>query len=90
MNWFLVAYLIILAYLTVQKRIPFGGSWSWLGVVAISHFVFALIRAGNARNPRDIVLVEIWASGFEWLFLGISIICLARALEDDSSGNTPT
>jgi len=95
MNWFIVAYLIALAYLTAHKNLShrrksLGSAWSWLGILAISHFVFALFRAGNSTNPRDMILIGIWANGFEWLFLGISIFCLAGALKkDQSDGQTP-
>jgi hypothetical protein len=89
MNWFLVAYLVALAYLTVQKKDSLGSAWFWLGILAFSHTVFALFRAGNATNPRDLILVEIWANGFEWLFLGLSIRSLAGVLKKDES-DTPT
>ena len=86
MNWFFAAYLIALAFLTAQKSVGLRrnslvSAWSWLAMLAISHFVFALFRAGNSRDPRDMLLIEIWANGFEWLFLGISMFCLASALK---------
>lgn len=90
MNWFLVAYLVALTYLTVQRKDSLSTAWSWLGILAISHFVFALFRAGNATNPRDLILVEIWANGFQWLFLGLSILSLVGALKrDESEHSTP-
>ncbi|MEP4077022.1 hypothetical protein [Haloferula sp.] len=85
MTWIFPVYIVALAYLTVQKdlgdsKASLAGAWSWLAGLAISQFVFALFRAGNARNTRDMILVEIWANGFAWLFLGFSMFCLGAAL----------
>ncbi len=85
MNWLLPVYLIVLAFVSVRRPIaanPAGlrRAWFWFGAVAISHFFFALIRASNFRDPRDLALTEIWADGLQWLFLGISFFCVAGGL----------
>ena len=89
MNWFFAAYLIALAYLTVHKNGSHTSSlpkpWCWLAMLPITHFVFALFRAGNVRDTRDMVLIEIWANGFEWLFVGISMFTLAGVLKSDQT-----
>jgi tellurite resistance protein TehA-like permease len=87
MNWLLVAYLLALTIVSCQAaKIGLRGSlwlaWVWLAAIPFSHFAMALFRAGNFRNPRDMVLVEIWSDGFAWLFLGLSMLCLGRVFRD--------
>lgn len=81
MTYIAAAYLLALVYLSVHRqRTPdfpsLQGAWTWLALIPINQFVFALFRAANIRAPRDLALVEIWADGLGWLFLGISMFCL--------------
>lgn len=83
MNWIFIAYLLALIYLTANgARFASPGSlqmaWRWFAMIPISHFIFALFRAGNLRNPHDLALVEVWADGIEWLLLGLSTFCLSK------------
>ncbi len=101
MNWILAAYLLALVYLSVhQQRSPafpsMRAAWVWLALIPLSQFFFTLTRAANIRDPRSLALTEIWANGFEWLFLGISMICLTGAFDfqpmeppPTNSGNQP-
>ena len=88
----LIAYLLALLYLSTLKREPLKGNslrvaWVWFSLIPISHFVFALFRAGNLRSPKDLALIEIWDTGISWLFLGISMLFLAGSMGRDSSRN---
>jgi hypothetical protein len=81
MTWMLIAYLFGLLYVAVNrnklaKSVSLRAAWVWFALVPLSQFVFALFRAGNIRSTTDLALVEIWADGIGWLFLGISLLCL--------------
>lgn len=82
MTWILVAYLLVLAFLTVNTGKlsnihSLRSAWRWLAMVAISHVLFALFRVENFRDASDMARIELWADGFQWLFLGISLFCLS-------------
>jgi hypothetical protein len=84
MNWLVIALLLALTVASCQPYVAVNrgslrAAWMWLAAVPLGSFVMALFRAGNLRNPRDIVLIEVWADGFTWLFLGLGILCLGRA-----------
>jgi hypothetical protein len=94
MTWILIAYLLVLIYLALHReKLVKGGSlrlaWMWFVAIPISHFVFALFKAGNIGTPRDLALIEIWSDGIEWLLLGGSLFFLTGALFQDRSGNVP-
>ena len=93
MNLILPAYLLALVYISAQRdrrsTMPsLRAAWIWFAMIPISHFVFTLFRAGSTPNVRDLALVEIWADGFAWLFLGISMLCLTSVV-DRGCGNEP-
>jgi hypothetical protein len=90
MNWLLIAALLALTFVScnVEKagnRSALRMAWIWFAAIPFSHFVMALFRAGNFRNPRDMALVEIWSDGFAWLFLGLSIFSLGQAFRSSSA-----
>ena len=95
MNWILIAYLLVLIFLAV-KRDRFANSsalrsaWITFALIPISYFVFALFRAGNFRDPRDLALIEIWANGVEWLLLGISMLFLTQMIAPHPWDNRST
>jgi hypothetical protein len=83
MNHLLVALLIALAVISFRSdKAPNPSAirmaWIWFACIPFTHVVTTLFRAGNYRNPYDIALVEIWSDGFQWLFLGLSIVSLAN------------
>jgi hypothetical protein len=85
MTWLLIAYLLVLVYFTVNpgKRGRPGSfrlAWLLFAGIPLSHFFFALVRAGNMRDPRDLALTEVWADGVAWLLLGLSLIFLINAI----------
>ena len=85
MNWILIVYLLVLIYLAVKRdRFPNAAAlrpaWISFALIPISSFFFAMIRASNFRDPRDVALTEIWANGIEWLLLGISMLTLTGML----------
>lgn len=85
MNWLLIAYLLCLTFISFSpgsRGAPLGlrGAWICLAAIPFSYFFMALFRAGNFRHPQDIVLIEIWSDAFAWLFLGLSMLFVARSL----------
>ena len=90
MTWLLASYLIGLLYFAakpekISTKGAFRTAWIWFALIPVSNFVFALFRAGSIRSTRDLALVEIWADGFGWLFLGISFFVLIGSLVPDVS-----
>ena len=87
MNWIIISYILLLGVLTFNKD-RFGSSdplklaWQWFSGVFFAQAFFTLFRAGN-HDDTDLVLVEIWANGSVWLFIGMSIIQLPRLLASD-------
>ena len=84
MPWLLIAQLLALTYVSchpaaVVDRGLLRAAWCWLAAVPVSQFAMALFRAGNFRDARDMVLIEIWSNGFLWLFAGLSLFCLGMA-----------
>ena len=95
MTWILGAYLIALLYLSVRREKSsdngsFRQAWITFAMIPFSHFFFTLVRAGNYPNPRDLALIEIWANGFEWLLLGISLMFLTGTIAPNRSPYTDT
>ena len=91
MTWLLITYLLALVYLSVYreklgKANSLRPAWNSFSMVPISHFVFALFRAGNVDSTKDLALVEIWADGISWLLLGISFLFLAQTLAPERAG----
>jgi hypothetical protein len=85
MPWVLAAYLLALALFTfkadeIVPRETLGNAWRWLAGVGVCHFIFALVRAGNTRDPQDLIVAGIWEEGVSWLLLGISIFSLVGGL----------
>ena len=85
MTWLLIVYLLVLVYLTVKPVRPgrpgsFRLAWLFFAGIPLSHFFFALVRAGNMRDPRDLALTEVWSDGVAWLLLGLSLIFLTNAI----------
>ena len=81
MHWLLIAQLLALTFVSAQpspvaSRGGMRQAWFWLSLAPLSQFAMALFRAGNMRSSRDLALVEVWANGFVWLFLGLSIVSL--------------
>jgi hypothetical protein len=87
MQWFILTYLLVLVFLSVNRgKLPslsasIRPAWTCFTLIPISNFVFALIRTGNINSPRDIALIEIWSNGITSLLLGISLLSLTGVLE---------
>ena len=74
MTWLILAQLVNLSLISYNKdklksTASLRSAWNWFFGVFFSHAFFTLFRAGNYI---DLALVEIWATGFVWLFLGMS------------------
>ena len=85
MTVLLTGYLVGLVYLAINSdkiasKDMFRVAWIFFSLIPVSHCVFTLFRAGNIGRARSLALVEIWADGFAWLFLAISLFCLLGAL----------
>jgi hypothetical protein len=83
MNYLLVALLIVIAVISFHSDkapnpAPTRVAWIWFACIPFTHVVTTLFRAGNVRDPYDITLIEIWSRGFQWLFVGLSIVSLAN------------
>jgi hypothetical protein len=92
MTWLLIAYLIALLYIALRRGTSgnadaYRRAWIAFAAIPLSHFFFTLLRAGNFGDSRDLALVEIWADGFEWLLLGISMLFLTGTLAPNSRAN---
>ncbi len=86
MTWILIAYLLLLGLFTYKpERFPdfaLRKAWTWLGLIGISHAVFALFRGGNSHSPSDMLQAGIWEDGVAWLLLGLSMLALASGLSN--------
>ena len=85
MNWLLIVYLLVLVFLAFKRdrfadSTPLRPAWMAFALIPISWCLFALIRAGNFRDARDLALIEIWANGIEALLLGVSMLFLTGLL----------
>ena len=76
----LLVTLVVISFRSDKAPNPSGirMAWIWFACIPFTHVVTTLFRAGNYRNPYDIALVEIWSDGFQWLFLGLSILALVN------------
>jgi hypothetical protein len=88
MHWLLIAQLLVLTFVSVRMDAAAarGGltmAWCCLAAAPLSRFVMALFRAGNMGIARDMALIEVWADGLTWLFVGLSIFCLGRAFRTE-------
>jgi len=95
MTWILVAYLIALIYLSTRREKSSSNAslrqaWITFALIPLSHFVFTLFRIGNYQHPRDLALIELWATGFEWLLLGISLLFLTGTIAPENSSHSDT
>lgn len=85
MIWMLIAYLTGMFVLIMNpQRVPnkesFRTAWIWFAWIPLSHFVFALFKAGNMRSADDLALIAVWEEGVGWLCLAFSMFALGRAL----------
>ena len=92
MTWLILTQLVILSLISYNKdklksTVSLRLSWNWFSGVFFSHAFFTLFRAGN-YNDMDLALVEIWATGFAWLFLGMSIFQLPSLFLGEEASNT--
>jgi hypothetical protein len=85
-SWFYLAVGALYIYLLVggnarapekrALRVPF----TWYVVPIFLEAGIGLVRAGNVRSPRDLVLTDYWAAVLEWGAIGVSLILLGNAL----------
>lgn len=85
MTWLLIVYLLALVYFAANpNKISdiglFRGAWICFALIPMSHFVFALLRAGNARSTIRMAVIEILSDGISWLFISYSLLFLINAL----------
>jgi len=80
MTWLIITYFLVLVFLSYKKdalksTISLHLAWTWFTAVFFSQAFMTLFRAVNF-NDLSYGLVEIWANGFTWFFLGLSLIQL--------------
>ncbi|WP_367871385.1 hypothetical protein [Luteolibacter sp. Populi] len=85
MNYLLIALLIVIAGFSfrsdkLSNPASLRMAWIWFACVPFTNAATAVLRVGSFRDAGDIALVEIWSIGFQWLFLGLSILALAKAI----------
>jgi O-antigen/teichoic acid export membrane protein len=92
MAWISIVYLLGLFYLAIHMdrvvdRGAFRSAWICYALIPLSNFVMGLFRAGQSRDPRAMITVEIWAEALPALFLGISLLFLLKSLvrQDDEA-----
>jgi hypothetical protein len=102
MTWLLIAYGIGLFYFLIRQdhvadKDRFRMAWILFASIPLSHFVFTLLRVAFAnpgkptpRMARNMASVELWASGVEWLLLGISLIVLLTSIIPKGHPNSTT
>ena len=84
MTWIILIQLLVLVFLSFNHKKLVSASnlrpaWYWFSGVfwsqaAMSCFsAFITIFRGS---PDDMMLLEIWANGFVWFFIGMSILFL--------------
>lgn len=83
MTWIIVAYLLTLAFLSVQQeKLPNSAglqkAWFFFALAFFSKVVVTLYQANNLRNPRDIMCGQLWQEGLPFLFIGISVLSLSK------------
>ena len=102
MTWLLIAYGLGLFYFLVRQdqvvnKDHFRIAWIFFASIPLSHFIFTLLRAMfvNPKRPSprmagNLASIELWASGVEWLLLGISLIVLLYSIIPRSTPNNTT
>ena len=88
MTWLVLAHFVILTFLSfhrdkLRSSASLKSAWDWFVAVFFSQAALTVFRAGN-YDDNDLVLVEIWATGFVWFFLGMSILQLRSLFVDDT------
>ncbi|HHH75933.1 MAG TPA: hypothetical protein ENL03_02775 [Phycisphaerae bacterium] len=85
MIYLLPAYLIGLLYFTAQQhrivnKQAFRVAWRWFIAIPMTHAGFTFIRSITVGNAVDMAQTEIWANGFTWFFLAMSMLNLLYTL----------
>lgn len=85
MNSLLIVVFLALAFFSyrsdkVTNPCNFRSAWITFACIAFTNAVAAVFRAVTLRDMDDMALVEIWSLGFQWLFLGLSIFHLGKAV----------
>lgn len=87
MNWILIAYLLGLIFISAKlneggRAGSLGPAWVFLAIIPIWQFVMDVCRAANLQSLTAVRLIEVVGQAAPSLFLGISMLCLGRALAD--------
>ena len=80
MTWIILIQLLVLVFLSFNhKKLESASNlrpaWGWFSCVFVSQAVMTFFRA-NCDDVDELMLVEIWANGFVWFFIGMSILFL--------------
>jgi len=92
-TWFYLAVGALFFYLLMGKSNLISDKSKlkkpilWYLAAAFVEAGFTLFRAINVSHPMDRGLTEIWASGIQWLVVGISLLLLTLVLIENKSDN---
>ena len=85
MTWIILIHLLVLVFLSFNhKKLKSASNlrpaWGWFSCVFFSQAAMscfsAYITINHGSSPDDMMLLEIWANGFVWFFIGMSILFL--------------
>ncbi|MGJ8697787.1 MAG: hypothetical protein ACSHYF_15830 [Verrucomicrobiaceae bacterium] len=83
MSWIIIAYLLTLAFLTVQHgkfTNPEGlqKAWFFFSFAFFSKVVVTLFQVNNLRSSQDMMCGQLWQDALPCLFIGLSILHLSK------------
>ena len=81
MTWIILIQLLVLVFLSFNhKKLKSASNlrpaWGWFSCVFVFQAVMTFLRARYYDDVEELMLVEIWANGFVWFFIGMSILFL--------------
>jgi hypothetical protein len=81
MTWIILIQLLVLVFLSfnhkkLESTSNLRPAWGWFSCVFVSQAAWTFFRTSCHDHPEDLMLIEIWASGFVWFFIGMSIFFL--------------
>ena len=81
MTWIILIQLLVLVFLSFNhKKLESASNlrpaWGWFSCVFVSQAAMTFFRARYHDNAEDLMLLDIWASGSVWFFIGMSIFFL--------------
>ncbi len=84
-SWLYLAYgaglfLLLFRREKVGNTFLFCVAWVFYALAVLCIPLFTIMRAVHYRSPSKMALVEIWAYGISWTFVGVSLLTLLGAM----------